>query len=92
MAHAITENSKNFLLSNGFNILIAFSSLSTIGLFGLAISKILLSKKQKERKRRIWVRKTLAEKTLNHEILESNRRQDLKHAKILEKLDSIPLK
>ena len=92
LAHAITENSKNFLLSNGFNILIAFSSLSTIGLFGLAISKILLSKKQKERKRRIWVRKTLAEKTLNHEILESNRRQDLKHVKILEKLDSIPLK
>ena len=91
LSHAITENSKNFLISNGLNILIIFSSLSTIGLFGMAISKIITSKKQRDKKRKIWIRRTLAENSLQNEMLESNRRQELKHIQIRKKLDSIPL-
>ena len=91
MSHAITENSKNFLISNGLNIIIIFSSLSTIGLFGMAISKLITSKKQRDKKRKIWIRRTLAENSLQNEMLESNRRQELRHIQIRKKLDSIPL-
>ena len=91
LTHSITENSKNFIFSNGFNILIAFSSLSTIGLFGMTISRIVLSKRHREKKRKIWIRKTLAENNLQNEILDSHRRQELTHIQIRENLDSIPL-